>query len=75
MVYVGKRPDQDFSAWPPDVENPAFNSYELSLVVPVAEGLSIFGKLTNALDKEYQEFVGYPAPGRRFELGLTYKMD
>jgi len=74
MVYVGKRPDQDFTAWPPGVENPAFNSYDLSMVVPVMEGLSIFGKITNAFDKEYQELVGYPAPGRRFEMGLKYKM-
>ena len=74
MIYVGKRPDLDYAGWPPEVENPAFDTYDLSLVVPVWEGLSVFGKITNAFDKEYQEFVGYPSPGRRFELGLKYKM-
>lgn len=74
MVYVGKRPDLDFTAWPVDVENPAFNTYNVSLVVPVIKGLSVFGKITNAFDKEYQEFFNYPAPGRRFELGLKFRV-
>jgi vitamin B12 transporter len=74
MIYVGKRPDLDFNNWPPEVESAAFNTFNLSLVVPVLEGLSIFGKITNAFDKEYQEFFGYYAPGRRFEVGLKYKM-
>lgn len=74
MIYVGKRPDYDYSTWPPNVENPSFNTYDFSVVVPVLKGLSIFGKLTNAFDKEYQEIIGYPSPGRRFELGLKYKI-
>lgn len=74
MVYVGERPDLDYTAWPADVDNPAFNTYDFSLVVPVYKELSVFGRLTNAFDKEYQEVVGYPAPGRRFELGLRYKV-
>lgn len=75
MVYVGKRPDYDYSIWPSDVENPSFNSYDFSLMVPVLKGLTVFGRMTNAFDREYQEFVGYPAPGRRFEVGLKYKID
>jgi outer membrane cobalamin receptor len=38
------------------------------------ESLSLFGKMTNAFDKEYQQFFGYTAPGRRFEFGLKYKL-
>ncbi|MCP5101736.1 MAG: TonB-dependent receptor [bacterium] len=74
MVYVGKRADLDFSLWPANVESPSFNTYDISLVVPVYKGLSIFGKMTNAFDKEYQELVGYPSPGRRFEVGLKYRV-
>jgi outer membrane cobalamin receptor len=74
MIYVGKRADLDFASWPMDVENPSFNTYDFSLVVPVVKSLSIFGKMTNAFDKEYQEFFAYPAPGRRFEVGLKYKV-
>jgi vitamin B12 transporter len=74
MVYVGKRPDLDFNSWPPDVESPSFNTYDFSLVLPVMESLSLFGKMTNAFNKEYQQFFGYNAPGRRFEFGFKYKM-
>ena len=74
MVYVGKRPDLDYSTYPWDVENPAFNTYDFNLLVRLVKGLSVFGKITNAFDKEYQELVGYPSPGRRFELGLKYRV-
>jgi vitamin B12 transporter len=74
MIYVGRRLDYDYAAWPPDVENPSYNTFDFSLVVPVSKGLTAFGKLTNAFDREYQELVGYPAPGRRFELGLKYRI-
>ncbi|MCP5049988.1 MAG: TonB-dependent receptor [bacterium] len=74
MSYVGKRPDLDFSNWPPDVWSESFNTFDLSLVVPVLESVSLFGKLSNAFDKNYQEIFGYPSPGRRFELGFRYKV-
>jgi len=74
MVYVGRRPDLDYMAWPPYVEAPAFDTFDFSLVVPVTGGLSVFGKLTNVFDRSYQEFIGYPAPGRRFELGIKYRI-
>ncbi len=74
MVYVGKRSDYDYTAYPPDVETPAFNTFDFSLAVPVYKGLTVFGKMTNLFDKEYQEIFSYPAPGRRFEVGLKYKV-
>jgi len=74
MTYVGKRSDLDYSAWPPEKDNPGFNTYDFSLMVPVYKGLSLFGKITNVFDREYQEMIGYPTPGRRFELGLKYKI-
>ncbi|HLP59648.1 MAG TPA: TonB-dependent receptor, partial [Candidatus Deferrimicrobium sp.] len=74
IIYVGKRSDLDYKAWPPYVVAPSFNTFDFSLMVPVTGDLSVFGKLTNAFDKEYQEFIGYPAPGRRFELGIKYRI-
>ncbi|MCP4215731.1 MAG: TonB-dependent receptor [bacterium] len=74
VVYVGKRPDLDYTASPPEVESQAYNSFDLSAVVPVYKGFSIFGKLTNVFDKDYQEVIGYPAPGRRFQLGFKYQI-
>ncbi len=75
FIYVGKRPDLDYQSWPPYVESPAFDTFDFSLVVPVTAGFSVYGKLTNAFDRNYQEFIGYPAPGRRFELGIKYRIN
>jgi vitamin B12 transporter len=74
FVYVGKRQDNDYSAYPTDVENPAYNTFDFSVMVPVYSGLTVFGKMTNAFDEQYQEIAGYPSPGRRFELGLKYRI-
>jgi vitamin B12 transporter len=75
MVYVGKRDDFDFTVYPPKVETPSFNTYSLTVSVPLNIGLSIFGKITNLFDKEYEEIVGYPSPGRRFQIGIRYKIN
>lgn len=74
MIYVGKRPDYNYAIWPPDAINPSFNRFDFSVVVPLIQGLDGFGKITNAFNKKYQEFIGYPAAGRRFEIGLNYKL-
>jgi outer membrane cobalamin receptor len=75
MVYVGKRDDFDFTVYPPKVETPSFNTYSLTVSVPLNIGLSIFGKITNLFDKEYEEIIGYPSPGRRFQIGIRYKIN
>jgi len=71
--YVGRRSDFDFTAYPSDIENPPFNTYDLTGIVPLADSISLFIKMTNLMDREYQEFYGYPSPGRRIEAGITYK--
>ncbi len=71
--YVGKRNDFDFTSFPFDVNNPSFNTYDLTLHFPVKKyNSSLFLKITNLLNLDYQEFYGYPAPGRRFEAGIRY---
>ena len=73
MIYVGKRLDYDELLWT-TAESPQFDSYNFSLDIPVNKKLGIIGKATNAFDREYQEVLGYPAPGRRFILGIRYKI-
>ncbi|MGE5340794.1 MAG: TonB-dependent receptor plug domain-containing protein [Candidatus Omnitrophota bacterium] len=75
MIYVGQRDDFNFAIWPPDIKNPAYNVFDVNLIVPIFENLNVFGKLTNAFDKTYQEIMGYPAPSRRVEVGFTYKIN
>ena len=73
IIYVGKRQDYDYKIWTYAVA-PPFNTFDFSLVIPITGDFSVFGKLTNAFDKKYEEFIGYPAPGRRFELGIKYRI-
>lgn len=73
LIYVGKKTDYDFSAFPPDIETPQYNVFDLNLIFPLRSGISLFGKITNLFDKEFQEIFGYPASGRRFEFGITYR--
>lgn len=70
--YVGSRIDFDYSNFPPQIENPPFNTYDITTTLPINKSLSLFFKMTNLLNKEYQEFFGYTAPGRRLEAGITY---
>jgi vitamin B12 transporter len=73
MIYVGKRLDYDELLWETG-ESPSFNTFNFNLSIPLNEKLSLIGKATNAFNHEYQEVLGYPAPGSRFILGIKYKI-
>lgn len=72
MAYVGKRLDYNELTWSVD-HSPAFNTFNFNVAVPLDKNFSITGKITNAFDKEYQEIMGYPAPARRFLIGIRYR--
>ncbi len=73
MIYVGKRLDYDEMLWETG-ESPSFNTFNFNLSVPINKKLFLIGKATNAFNHEYQEVLGYPAPGSRFILGIKYKI-
>ena len=75
LIFVGSRSDSDPLSWPPLTNSPSFNSFNFNIIVPVHEDLSIFGKLTNALNTEYEEIFGYQSPKRRFEIGFRFKVN
>jgi vitamin B12 transporter len=73
MTYVGKRLDYNELDWlNPIADNPAFNTFNFNVQVPLGEKLSLIGKLTNAFNEDYQEVFGYPAPGTRIMAGIRY---
>jgi vitamin B12 transporter len=75
MIYVGERLDYNELDWlNPIADNPAFNTFNFNLQVPINEKLWLIGKVTNAFDKEYQEVFGYPAPGSRFMAGIKFRI-
>jgi len=73
MIYVGRRLDYDELLWSTG-ESPAFDTFNVVLRVPINPKLSLIGKVSNAFDRTYEEILGYPAPGRRAMLGISYKM-
>lgn len=77
-AYVGKRPDQDFSRFPsPTLALPPYMKLDLSarsrvLALANGSGLSLTARLENALDKNYQDVIGFPAPRRVVLIGASF---
>jgi vitamin B12 transporter len=76
--YVGKRPDIDFNLFPsPTVTLPAYTRIDLSGLIdvwtrPNGSSLSVTGRVENALDRQYETVLHYPAPGRTILVGARY---
>jgi vitamin B12 transporter len=70
MAYVGRRLDYDEMLWT-IAESRAFNRLALALQLPLAKNVIAFCRVDNALNARFEEVLGYPAPRRRFMLGVT----
>jgi vitamin B12 transporter len=76
--YVGKRPDLDFNQFPsPTVTLPAYTRIDVSGLIDIwkadnGSSLSLTGRVENALDREYETVLHYPAPGRTILVGARY---
>ncbi len=71
FLYVGKRVDTDFSAYP--YENVTLSGYALLgavVSVPVRRGLDVYVRLDNILDARYETVWGYGAPAFSFAAGF-----
>jgi vitamin B12 transporter len=73
LIYVGRRLDYDELLWD-TAESPAFDTFNANLTIPLNDKLILLAKATNAFNRQYQEILGYPAPGSRFMLGIKYKV-
>lgn len=74
IIYVGSRDDVD----PASFERSRAASYttaDLALAYSLWDGVEITGRVLNVADSEYQEVLGYPAPGRRYMVGLRLGVD
>ncbi len=70
--YVGSRDDVKAGSWTNEkVRKPSYHLVNLSLAWKKKE-LEIWGKLTNLLNLDYQEFDGYNTPGRQLMVGLDW---
>jgi outer membrane cobalamin receptor len=70
IVWVGERFDFQIPVPERDVaDGYAATSLTLSRRF---DRLSVFARIDNLLDADYEEFVGFPAPGRSARVGLRY---
>jgi vitamin B12 transporter len=69
VVYVGARADIDPSTFERG-EADSYTTGNVSLAYSLWNGVEITGRILNVADTEYQEILGYPAPGRRYMFGL-----
>src|SRR5262249_12499339 len=51
--------------------NPGYARFDVATAFDVARGISFYGRVSNLLDKQYQEAIGFPALGRDYRLGLN----
>jgi vitamin B12 transporter len=79
--FTGVRTDSDFDSiivgnvctGPCLTRNPGYARFDFATAYNFGHGLSFYGRVTNLLDKQYQEAIGFPALGRDFRLGLNYR--
>ncbi len=71
----GKRYDNDFSTWPAQrVELKSYTLVNLVVSYKVLDYLSVFGKVDNLLDADYEEVLYYGTLGRSFYGGFKFSL-
>jgi vitamin B12 transporter len=72
-LYVGRRLDRDFSAYPyQTVGLPGYVLVDAVLTAAVTSRLEIFTSLDNILGSRYEQVWGYGAPGFCLRTGFRY---
>lgn len=72
LLLVGRRTDSDFSGLGLR-ENEGYARLDVRARAMVTRRLEAFVVAENALDRDYQEALGYPAPGRSLRAGLRFR--
>jgi vitamin B12 transporter len=67
--FTGQRTDYDY---PGQIMDPGYALLNLAASYNVARGFSLYGRINNLANKQYQEAYGYPALGREFRIGVKY---
>ena len=76
LDYIGAQDDIYFPPVPPYRELVQLDDFTLLSVAGsyrVAERLTFFARVENALDKNYEEVFGFATPGRAIYAGLRYR--
>lgn len=70
--FVGRRPDSDFLGFGID-HAPGYARVDLGGWYAIQSHVTAYVNVENALDKQYEEVVGYPALGINFRAGLRFR--
>jgi vitamin B12 transporter len=71
--FVGRRADSDFFGFGID-HAPGYARVDLGGWYAVTSRMTAYANVENALDKQYQEVVGYPALGINVRAGLRFRI-
>lgn len=74
-VYTGARDDLDFSSFP--ARRVTLHDYALLHLVAraqLSQQLSMFARIENLADADYEDVFGYATPGRTMYIGLTARL-
>ena len=71
--FVGRRPDSDFLGYGVD-HAAGYVRVDLGGWYAIASRITVYANLENALDRHYEEVVGYPALGINFRAGVRLRI-
>ncbi len=69
--FTGQRTDSDFLGLG-ITSNPGYARFDIAGSYIVSRNVSLYGRIANLANKQYQELVGFPALGRDFRIGVKY---
>ncbi len=69
--FTGVRTDTDFLGLG-FTSNPGYARFDIATHYDIGYGVSLYARVTNLFDKQYQDALGYPALGRDFRAGVRY---
>jgi vitamin B12 transporter len=67
--FTGRRDDYPVQGL---TVNPGYARFDLAGSYNLAHGVSLYGRIANLADKQYQDVLGFPALGREFRVGVKY---
>ena len=71
--FIGRRPDSDFLGY--NIDHAAgYARVDLGGWYAVTSRVTAYVNLENALDKQYQEVVGYPSLGANVRAGIRFRI-
>ncbi len=71
--FVGRRPDDDFLGFGID-HAAGYVRVDVGGWYEIARFVTAYANVENALDRHYQEVVGYPALGTNFRAGMRFRI-